>query len=326
MSFLGLQTSTGMSQRIHLNPNIPRQSPMGGGIGGGYAPDPISRPTETQRFSDNEMLANIQKWSSKVEDVIETYTQPIRPYVPALARFLIVVTFLEDALRILTQWGDQLWYLQKHRHFPWGISHLFLLINVVAMLSGSFGVISKRYPEYSVFCLLGVVASQGIGYGLLFDLSFFLRNLSVVGGLLMVLSDSLQKNKKLFAGLPTLSETDRRKYFQLAGRILLIFLFIGFVFQGNWSFARVIVSIVGLGACVMVAVGFKAKWSASFLVALLSIFNVFINNWWSVHAAHPQRDFLKYDFFQTLSIVGGLLLLVNIGPGGFSMDEKKKVY
>jgi uncharacterized membrane protein YphA (DoxX/SURF4 family) len=83
--------------------------------------------------------------------------------------------------------------------------------------------------------------------------------------------------------------------FQLAGRILLIFLFIGFVFQGSWSFARVLVSIVGLGACIMVAVGFKAKYSASFLVLLLSIFNVFINNWWSVHTAHPQRDFLKYD-------------------------------
>ena len=67
--------------------------------------------------------------------------------------------------------------------------------------------------------------------------------------------------------------------FQLAGRILLIFLFIGFIFQGSWSFARVIVSIVGLGACIMVAVGFKAKWSASFLVTLLSVFNVFINNW-----------------------------------------------
>jgi uncharacterized membrane protein YphA (DoxX/SURF4 family) len=68
--------------------------------------------------------------------------------------------------------------------------------------------------------------------------------------------------------------------FQLAGRILLIFLFIGFIFQGSWSFARVIVSIVGLGACIMVAVGFKAKWSASFLVTLLSVFNVFINNWY----------------------------------------------
>lgn len=68
--------------------------------------------------------------------------------------------------------------------------------------------------------------------------------------------------------------------FQLAGRILLIFLFVGFIFQGSWSIARVLVSVVGLGACIMVAVGFKAKYSASFLVALLSIFNVLINNWY----------------------------------------------
>nr|XP_019008457.1 uncharacterized protein I206_07016 [Kwoniella pini CBS 10737]OCF47238.1 hypothetical protein I206_07016 [Kwoniella pini CBS 10737] len=318
-----------MSQRIHLNPNAQRQQPMMGMQGGGYTPDPISRPSNSTSYgngSSDDLLGKVQAYTSKIEDLIEAYTQPIRPYVPAMARFLIVVTFLEDALRILTQWSDQLWYLQKHRHFPWGLSHLFLLINVFAMLGGSLGVIGKKFPDYSVFCLLGVVVAQGLGYGLLFDLSFFLRNLSVIGGLLMVLSDSLQNKKKLFAGLPSLSETDRRKYFQLAGRILLIFLFIGFIFQGSWSFARVIVSIVGLGACIMVAVGFKAKWSATFLVVLLSVFNVFINNWWSVHSAHPQRDFLKYDFFQTLSIVGGLLLLVNIGPGGFSVDEKKKVY
>jgi uncharacterized membrane protein YphA (DoxX/SURF4 family) len=193
------------------------------------------------------------------------------------------------------------------------------------MLAGSIGVIARRFPEASVAALLFVVILQGLGYGLLFDLSFFLRNLSVVGGLLMVFSETLATKKKLFAGLPSISETDRRKYVQLAGRILLIFLFIGFIFQGNWSIARVFVSIVGLGACIMVAVGFKAKWSASFLVLLLSVFNVLVNKWWSVHPAHPQRDFLKYDFFQTLSIVGGLLLLVNMGPGGISVDEKKKV-
>ncbi|RXK35357.1 hypothetical protein M231_07379 [Tremella mesenterica] len=308
-----------MAQRIHLNPNAPRAPMMQG-----YQPDPIGSRLPTQT-SDNETLARVQRMSSKMEDIIETYTQPIRPYVPAISRFLIVVTFFEDALRIVMQWSDQLWYLHKHRHMPWGVSHLFLLCNVLAMSAGSVGVITRRYVEFAVIALFGVIVAQGVGYGLIFDLSFFARNLSVIGGLLMVFSDSLQKNKKLFAGLPTISETDRRMYFQLAGRTLLIFLFVGFIFQGNWSISRVLVSIVGFGACIMVVVGFKAKWSAMFLVALLSIFNVFINNWWSVHRAHPQRDFLKYDFFQTLSIVGGLLLLVNMGPGGISVDEKKKV-
>lgn len=81
--------------------------------------------------------------------------------------------------------------------------------------------------------------------------------------------------------------------FQLIGRVLLIFLFLGFMIQGRWSIARFIVSLIGLAACGMVAVGFKAKWSAAFLVVILSVFNVFVNNWWSVHSAHPQRDFLK---------------------------------
>jgi uncharacterized membrane protein YphA (DoxX/SURF4 family) len=214
----------------------------------------------------------------------------------------------------------------SHRHFYWGLSHIFLFLNVIIMLAASSAVISKRFTEYAVMGLLLVVVSQGFGYGLIFDLNFFLRNLSVIGGLVMVFSETLISRKKNFAGLPTISETDRKKYFLLAGRVLLIFLFIGFILQGTWSIGRVFVSLFGLAACIMVAVGFKAKWSATFLVIVLSVFNVFANNWWSVHSTHPQRDFLKYDFFQTLSIVGGLILLVNIGPGGLSVDEKKKTY
>ncbi|KAF9239281.1 SURF4 family-domain-containing protein [Melanogaster broomeanus] len=274
----------------------------------------------------DDPLEKLRVFGKQVEDAIEIYSQPLRPHLPAIGRFLIVVTFYEDALRIITQWSDQLWYLQTHRHFYWGISHLFLFLNVIVMLSASTGVIMKRFTEFAVMGLFSVVIAQGFGYGLIFDLNFFLRNLSVIGGLVMVFSETMISKKKNFAGLPSISESDRKKYFLLAGRVLLIFLFLGFILQGKWSIGRVFVSLFGLAACTMVAIGFKAKWSATFLVILLSIFNVFANNWWSVHGAHPQRDFLKYDFFQTLSIVGGLILLVNIGPGGLSVDEKKKTY
>jgi len=180
---------------------------------------------------------------------------------------------------------------------------MFLLLNVLAMCSCSTLVIARKYTAAAVGGLIGVVITQALGYGLIFDLNFFLRNLSVMGGLLMVLSDSWVRKRFAPAGLPQIDEKDRKMYFQLAGRVLLIFLFVGFVVAGDWSFWRVLVSILGFVACVMVVVGFKAKFSAVMLVLILSIFNVLVNNFWTLHPHHPQKDFAKYDFFQILSIV-----------------------
>lgn len=232
-------------------------------------------------------------------------------------------------------------------------------------------VITRKYSDYAVFGLLAVVVTQALGYGLIFDLNFFLRNLSVMGGLLMVLSDSWVRKKFAPAGLPSIDEKDRKMYFQFAGRVLLIFLFIGFVFAGDWGIGRVVVSLFGFVACVMVVVGFKAKWSAVMLVVILSIFNILVNNFWTVRwfpvhvlsddadmrhdsymniihirispnttfsRSYPSCTFLGLPVFNssitftTWNILlifhpsGGLLLLVNMGPGQFSVDEKKKVY
>lgn len=66
--------------------------------------------------NDPSPLDAIREQTSKLEDLLDTYSDPIKPYLPAIGRFLIVVTFLEDALRILTQWGDQLEYLKSYRH------------------------------------------------------------------------------------------------------------------------------------------------------------------------------------------------------------------
>ena len=163
------------------------------------------------------------------------------------------------------------------------------------MLSCSTLVIIRKHTVYAVGGLLGVVVTQALGYGLIFDLNFFLRNLSVIGGLLMVLSDSWVRKKFAPAGLPQMDEKDRKMYIQLAGRVLLIFLFVGFVVSGDWSFGRVVVSLLGAVACVMVVVGFKAKWSATILVVILSIFNLIVNNFWTVRCRPGQLSTTSAD-------------------------------
>ncbi|KAJ3260351.1 hypothetical protein HK104_006884 [Borealophlyctis nickersoniae] len=152
------------------------------------------------------------------------------------------------------------------------------------MIVGSVLAIAKRQTEYAVAGLFGVVISQSIGYGLLFDSGFFLRNLSVLGALLMLLADAwTSKKRTIFASLPSIDETDRVIYLQLFGRILLVFLFLSFIFAGEFTVLRVAVSAVAFVGCVMVVVGFKAKWSAWMLVTFLSISNVVLNNWWNLH-------------------------------------------
>lgn len=77
-------------------------------------------------------------------------------------------------------------------------------------------------------------------------------------------------------------------------------MFIGFVFQGEWSLSRFLCSIVGLALVGMIVAGFKARWAAVLLVILLSTFNVIINSFWKLHPQHAEKDFQQFDFFQTV--------------------------
>ena len=112
--------------------------------------NPFGGPGRADATNDPSPLDAIREQTSKIEDWLDTLADPIKPYVvviiiaralllrcsssrvrvptlrwhrvffvyrylPAIGRFLIVVTFIEDSLRILTQWSDQLLYLRDYR-------------------------------------------------------------------------------------------------------------------------------------------------------------------------------------------------------------------
>lgn len=166
------------------------------------------------------------------------------------------------------------------------MAETFLIFNMIAMVVGSSLAIAKRHTEIGVASLFSSVVVQTFGYGLLFNLSVLFRNFSITGGLLILLADSYMTNKKrnfVFAGVPSMNETDKTMYLQLFGRILLVGLLFSFVMNGEMNIVRGIVVLFSFISCVLVIVGFKAKYSAWVLIAFMSIGNVVLNNFWSLH-------------------------------------------
>lgn len=278
-------------------------------------------------------MERVREVSQQVEQALNQIASPIKPYLAHIGRFLLVVTFFEDALRIFWQWNDQVRFMEYYRSFPRLLAHCFLLFNFTLMLVGSSMSLVRFKTPVACSLLASVVVAQTLGYGLVTHMTFMLRNLSLIGGILLLLAEHYQSSKKtartmVFPGLPDITEVERGTYASLLGRILLIFLFGALAFTSDSSFTigRILFGFLALISSVMVAVGFKARYSALFLVAILCIFNIFINQWWNHRPGSAEHDFLRYDFFQMLSIMGGFLLLANTGPGELSIDEKKKSF
>lgn len=140
-----------MSSRINIARPQPANSynvdPNGLGNSRGFGGGPYQSSSPAPNPDDP--FLKIKQIASKIEDLIDIYSQPLRPHLGSIGRFLIVVTFLEDSWRITTQWSDQCWYLEKygpmsdfrafpdclgdnrHRHFPKFFSNLFLFLNVI---------------------------------------------------------------------------------------------------------------------------------------------------------------------------------------------------
>ncbi|EGD74154.1 hypothetical protein PTSG_12404 [Salpingoeca rosetta] len=247
------------------------------------------------------------------------------PKLLSLARICILSTYFEDGVRMILQRREQALHFKREWGLGYTPAYMFVFLNMLLQLLPAALILFRKHVKASCACLAGVVVLQTIAYNMVFDLRFFMRNAAVVGGLLFILADEMQQASNIFSMplfMAATSDNKSTNWLQLAGRMLIVAMFMTLVMFD--SGLRIFIEVIGLVLVLAVAVGFQTKVSAAVLVCMLMIENVLLNAFWMQRPSSTAFDFKLYDFFQTMSVIGGLLMIVALGPGGVSLDQSKK--
>eukprot|EP00040_Diaphanoeca_grandis_P019186 m.101140 g.101140 ORF g.101140 m.101140 type:complete len:269 (+) comp27305_c0_seq2:80-886(+) len=262
------------------------------------------------------------------EDTADLVIRKGGVYLKPIARFLLLSTFVEDGIRMFHQWGEQTSYIKHTWKVGAIMAALFVLFNLIFQLIPS-GIIlfmrdekQKKFIKIAIFCLASVMVVQTLAYSVLWNYHFFARNFAVGGSLLLLFAEVSEDKKNHFAGVPEMGGNKQMALLQLSGRTLLVVMFLTLM-QFD-SIVRIILEVTGLVLVLCVAVGKFTKVAALSLVTLLLLQNTVLNDFWNEYSNSAKFDFKKYDFFQTMSVIGGLLMVVALGPGGLSIDNRKK--
>ncbi|KAK1154034.1 surfeit locus protein 4-like [Acipenser oxyrinchus oxyrinchus] len=270
------------------------------------------------------MSGTTEKLIGLAEEVAEKVLRGTKRSLPPVARLCLTGTFLEDGVMLCLRWEERGSFIQS----VWGcgalISGAVVLILLIGQLVCSALVLCRKCVCWACAGLLASLMLQLIVYQLLFEMFFLIRTLAVGGGLLLLLAEAHTQSRSMFAGVPSVAEGGPRQYMQLGGRVLLVLMFLTLLHFTVTSAFSVVQDAVGTVLMVLVAVGLKTRLAALTLVLWLCAVNLLENPFWMFHELDFLQDFMRFNFFQTLSVIGGLLLLITLGPGGVSLDQHKK--
>jgi len=314
----------------------------------------MGTPTNTHNMAFNndynndefglQQIANQgREMKSWLELEVETRWSPktMQRVLGTLGPILLVITFLEDGLRVMMRWTEQMNYLTGTRHgmgFSSWFAVIALITSIVLQIGGALLVLQgDKIPQLKGQnvkigggALLAFLLLQPIMYGQHTDMDFMCRTLTLAGGLALLWQHDVQKQgakADLFAGLDAgVTSQHSQELVQLVGRTLITLIFFYQMFeQAAKSHAGImhwIGAIITCAICAFVLLGFKAKAAGVLLLVLLSVGNMVMHPFWSVKP--HMYDFTKFYFFQTLSVMGGLMLLILHGPGGLSVKLGSK--
>jgi putative oxidoreductase len=125
--------------------------------------------------------------------------------------------------------------------------------------------------------------------------------------------------------------------FALIGRVLIAVMFIysGYGKVGGFDGTAAYIASKGLpmsqvlaaatialelGAGLMLAIGWKARWAALALAAFTVLASMLFHNFWTAPPAQFRTE--QLFFLKNMAIVGGLLMIVALGAGRWGVDRR----
>jgi len=260
--------------------------------------------------------------SDFIDDIYDKVRKYSKIAIPIIARVLITSAFIQDSIDI---------YSTLERPTSFRILKIFWYLYqcniILSSLMCSILIILNRFVAPCTVCLTTFSFISLLVYHNFTDAMLITRRCSVLGGLLLLMAKGFDDKKSQFKlGLPEIPIISKAMYLQLAGRLMITFLFItqliGMDYQSN-LLLKLIAIVFCAAAFVMVGIGYKVRIVSPILCIGILIVNFFVYPWWEVPDPNLERE-VRFEFFQMLGIAGSLLLLAYEGAGELSVDEKKK--
>jgi uncharacterized membrane protein YphA (DoxX/SURF4 family) len=179
-------------------------------------------------------MQQIQQVASQFEATLsEKFTTKARKrFLSTAGPTLLVLTFVEDGLRIFLRWGEQHQYMTRRMGMGSWTGTLMLLLSAAVQLGGSAlilrpNTIKPTRVKPASYLLLTFVALQPFMYGQATDADFMCRSITLAGGfLLLIWSENERKQAEDYMGLPQAERSAAADKLQLSGRLLLTFIFL----------------------------------------------------------------------------------------------------
>ncbi|CAI2305822.1 unnamed protein product [Caenorhabditis sp. 36 PRJEB53466] len=259
---------------------------------------------------------------SKCEDITDTVLRKTKKILPYIGRLFLISTFVEDGIRLLFNTSDHADYFTN----GWGINYNFAYFLTFSMgatlLVCSLLVMLRIKVPVTCGLLASVLFAQIVLYRLYTTYYILSQNVSVLAAILLLFTENeLRKPTRSFNQLPqSENEVEATSVMLCACRLFLNLMLLSII-QFDLSYKRLFLSIISYGMIFCMWCGYKTRMVSLLLATWLFVYNVIANDFWNKNF---ELHIIRYDFFQALSAVGGLLLLIHTGPGELSFDEMKK--